>query len=184
MQRIQRFGKAKEKTFSATDAKIRDRQNGNAVRGSYFAIIVNIRHSRQQGTTSMQLMPFLEQTATQASQENLSPSCKPEMHYHVHESPPMDSTLIEMNPNHTLTTHFCKIQFNIILALTPRLVRVSSFLVMYAFLRSLMRAACSTHIIYLDLIKLIIYGEHNSYAPYVILYILPFIQIFSVFSSF
>ena len=44
---------------------------------------------------------------------------KPQVHYRIHNSPPPDPILIQLDPVHTPTSHFLKILFNIILPYTP-----------------------------------------------------------------
>jgi hypothetical protein len=44
----------------------------------------------------------------------------PKVHYHVHKTPPLDPTLRQLHPVHTLPFYFHKIRSNIIFPSTPR----------------------------------------------------------------
>jgi len=86
----------------------------------------------------------------------------PNIHYCVQNSPPLDPILSQMHPVHTLPPYFPKIHSNIIFSSTP----ISSELSLtFGFSNqntvcviSCTRATCTTNIILLVLITLIIFG--------------------------
>jgi len=112
----------------------------------------------------MEQSPFREVCSRAASQEILSPLWNPKVHYRVHNSAPLLTNLSHMHPVHNfppfslrsiliLSSHLC-------LRLPSGLFRsVFPTKILYAFIISPMRATCLVHLIFLDLITLIIFGE-------------------------
>jgi hypothetical protein len=89
----------------------------------------------------------------------------PKVHYHVHNSLPPVPILNQMHTVHTFTSYFAKILSNIIfLPIYKSSIRSYTFRffainILYTFLISLVHATCSAHLMFLDLITLIILGE-------------------------
>jgi hypothetical protein len=68
----------------------------------------------------MKQSPSLEADSRSASQEIPHLFCNLQAHYRIHNSPPLVRIPSQMTPVHTLTSHFFKIHFNIILPPTPK----------------------------------------------------------------
>jgi hypothetical protein len=87
---------------------------------------------------------------------------EPEGSLPVHKSLPPVPILSQMNPFHTLTPYFSKIQFNVVLLSMPRSpsgLFPSGFQteIVYVFEIAPMHAACFAHLILLDLITLTVF---------------------------
>jgi hypothetical protein len=63
---------------------------------------------------SMEQSPSSEAVGHSTDQKIPLLSLNPKVHYCVHKGPPLDPTLRQMNPAHTLTSYFFGIHFNII----------------------------------------------------------------------
>jgi len=90
----------------------------------------------------------------------------PNVHDRIHKYPKTLPTLSQIDPAHNPKFHFLKIHFNIILPLRlglPSGLFPSCFptKALYTPLISPIRAACPTHLIFLDFITLKISGEED-----------------------
>jgi hypothetical protein len=92
----------------------------------------------------------------------------PKVHYHVHKGQPLDPILSQMNLVHTISSRFIVILFSYLCLGLPNGLFPSDFptKILYVFLISLMHATCAAHIILLDLITPITFGEvYKLWSP-------------------
>ena len=109
---------------------------------------------------SMEQRPSWEANQFSASQEIPCILLNPKVHYGIHKCPPPVLILSQLDPVHTLISHFLKIYLTIILPFTPGLFP-SGFPIktLYTALLSPIRATCPTYLILLDFITRTILGE-------------------------
>jgi hypothetical protein len=115
----------------------------------------------------MEQSPSLEANQFAASQEIPCILWNPKVHYHIHKCRPSVPILSQLNPVHTPTSHFLKINPNIIPNLRlglPSGLFPSRFptKILYMPLLSPIRATCPAHLILLDFITWTILGEEYS----------------------
>jgi hypothetical protein len=90
--------------------------------------------------------------------------CETRVHCRVHKSPSLEAIISLISPIHTLISYFFKIHFNIIL---PSVLRYSKLYFPFWFLKRIsvfiftshMLSTCYSHIIFLDIISLILFVQ-------------------------
>ena len=94
----------------------------------------------------------------------------PKVHYHIHKCPPPVPILSQIDTVHTLTSHFLKTHFNIILPFMPGSSKRSVFL-KFSHLNPVCTSPLPytcwrhTHLICLDLITQIVFGcQYMSFS--------------------
>jgi hypothetical protein len=104
-------------------------------------------------SNSVELSPIREATSCAASREFPWSLWKPKFHNHIHKSCPSVPILRQTNSVHTTPSYLCKINLNVIHPPTTW-----SSLSSLSIWLSHIRAICPAHLIFLDLIILIIFG--------------------------
>jgi hypothetical protein len=112
----------------------------------------------------MELRPSWKTASRSATQELPSILWNPTFRYRVHKSPPLVPILSQINPVHTTPTYLSKIHLNIS---THRCFGFPSGLfpfgfstnILYVSLFSLIHVTYKVHLIFLDLIILIVLGD-------------------------
>jgi hypothetical protein len=111
----------------------------------------------------MDLIPTRETVSCAVTQKLPSILMNPKIHFCVHKRLPLVPILSQINPVHTTSSHFSKIHFNIVHPPTSwssqrfPSFQLSQYLICIPLLH--IRAICPVHLIFLDLISLIILGE-------------------------
>jgi hypothetical protein len=121
-------------------------------------------------TTDTSFTHYMRQSASweanrpSSSQETPSNLWNPKVHYRIDKCRPPVSILTQLDPVHTLTSHFLKIHLNIILSYTPGSPKWS-FALMFHHQNPVhasplpIRATCRAHLILLDCINRIVFSE-------------------------
>jgi len=113
----------------------------------------------------MEQSSYWEANSHSASQEISCLLWEPEVHYRVHESPPLVPILSQMHPVHP---YFPKIRSNIAFPFTDSskwyLTLAFPTKIVYEFLISPMRATCHANSIPLNLISLITFGVKHKFG--------------------
>jgi hypothetical protein len=112
----------------------------------------------------MELSPSWEGANCAATRELPSILWNPEVHHRVHINPPPVPILSQIDPIPTIPSYLTKIHFNIAHTPTswfPSGPFPSGFptKILYAILFAPIRATCPAHLIFLDLISLIVLSE-------------------------
>ena len=129
-------------------------------------------------TNPTQQSPSLEASTSSASQEMSCILWNPKVHYRVHNSPPHVPILSQINPVHPLATDFLMINFNVVVPYTSGIANgllPSDFPIktLNAPLLSAIRATCSVHLVFLDLVTRIIFSENKQIVKLLVMQSAP-----------